>query len=180
MSANFVHLRLHTEYSLVDGLIRIKSLVKQVAAAGMPAVAVTDMSNLFALIKFYKAALGAGIKPVAGVEVWVQREGEPTRLVLLCQNLTGYRHLTRLVSRGYQEGQQRGVPVLDYAWLRGSTEGLIALSGGREGELGRALLNDRLDQAQAWLADWRELFPDRFYLEVQRTGRPQEEAYLEA
>ena len=180
MSANFVHLRLHTEYSLVDGLIRIKSLVKQVAAAGMPAVAVTDMSNLFALIKFYKAALGAGIKPIVGVESRVQREGDPTRLVLLCQNLTGYRHLTRLVSRGYQEGQQRGVPVLDYAWLRGNTEGLIALSGGREGELGRALLNDRLDQAQAWLADWCELFPDRFYLEVQRTGRPQEEAYLEA
>ena len=180
MAAPFVHLRLHTEYSLVDGLIRIKSLVKQVAAAGMPAVGVTDMSNLFALIKFYKAALGAGIKPIAGVEVWVRREGEPTRLALLCQDLTGYRHLTRLVSRGYLEGQQRGVPVLDHAWLRGNTDGLIALSGGREGELGQALLNDRLDQAQAWLADWRQLFPDRFYLEVQRTGRPQEEEYLEA
>ena len=180
MPTPFVHLRLHTEYSLVDGLIRIKSLVKQVAAAGMPAVAVTDMSNLFALIKFYKAALGVGIKPIVGVETWVQREGEPTRLVLLCQNLSGYRQLTRLVSRGYLEGQHRGVPVLDHAWLRGNTEGLIALSGGREGELGRALLNDRLDQAEAWLADWRELFPDRFYLEVQRTGRPQEEAYLEA
>ncbi len=180
MPANFVHLRLHTEYSLVDGLIRIKSLVKQVAAAGMPAVAVTDMSNLFALIKFYKAALGAGIKPIAGVEAWVRRQGEPTRLVLLCQNLTGYRHLTRLVSRGYLEGQQRGVPVLDYAWLHGNTEGLIALSGGREGEIGQALLNDRLDQAQTWLMDWRQLFPERFYLEVQRTGRPQEEEYLEA
>ena len=180
MSANFVHLRLHTEYSLVDGLIRIKSLVKRVAAAGMPAVAVTDMSNLFALIKFYKAALGAGVKPIVGVEAWVQREGEPTRLVLLCQNLSGYRHLTRLVSRSYQEGQLRSVPMLDHAWLHGHTEGLIALSGGREGELGRALLNDRSDQAQAWLADWRQLFPDRFYLEVQRTGRPREEEYLEA
>ncbi|MDG4551377.1 MAG: DNA polymerase III subunit alpha [Candidatus Contendobacter sp.] len=180
MTAPFVHLRLHTEYSLVDGLIRIKSLVRQVAAAGMPAVAVTDMSNLFALIKFYKAALGAGIKPIVGVETWVRREGEPARLVLLCQNLTGYRHLTRLVSRGYLEGQQRGVPVLDHRWLRGNTEGLIALSAGRDGELGQALLNDHPDQAMAWLADWRELFPDRFYLEVQRTGRPQEEDYLEA
>lgn len=98
MTTPFVHLRLHTEYSLVDGLVRIKSLVKQVAAAGMPAVAVTDMSNLFALIKFYKAALGAGIKPIIGVEVWVRRGDEPTRLVLLCQDLIGYRHLTRLVS----------------------------------------------------------------------------------
>ncbi len=180
MTAPFVHLRLHTEYSLVDGLIRIKSLVKQVAAAGMPAVAVTDMSNLFALIKFYKAALGAGIKPIIGVEVWVRRGDEPTRLVLLCQDLTGYRHLTRLVSRGYLEGQQRGVPAIDYRWLAGNTEGLIALSGGREGELGQALLNDRTEQARNWLAEWRQLFPERFYLELQRTGRPQEEAYLEA
>ncbi|QQS55530.1 MAG: DNA polymerase III subunit alpha [Candidatus Competibacteraceae bacterium] len=180
MTTPFVHLRLHTEYSLVDGLVRIKSLVKQVAAAGMPAVAVTDMSNLFALIKFYKAALGAGIKPIIGVEVWVRRGDEPTRLVLLCQDLIGYRHLTRLVSRGYLEGQQRGVPAIDYRWLAGNTEGLIALSGGRAGELGQALLNDRMEQARNWLAEWRQLFPERFYLELQRTGRPQEEEYLEA
>ncbi len=181
MIAPFIHLHLHTEYSLVDGLIRIKSLVKQAAAAGMPAVAVTDMSNLFALIKFYKAALSAGIKPIVGVETWVQRSGwEPARLVLLCQNLEGYRYLTRLVSRGYLQGQQRGVPVLDLAWLEGNTAGLIALSGGREGELGQALLNDRLDHARTWLNDWQRLFPKRFYLEVQRTGRPQEEEYLEA
>jgi DNA polymerase-3 subunit alpha len=180
MTAPFVHLRLHTEYSLVDGLIRIKSLVKQVAAAGMPAVAVTDVSNLFALIKFYKAALGAGIKPIVGVEAWVRRNEEPARLVLLCQNLDGYHNLTRLVSRSYLEGQQRGLPVIDQAWLTGNTDGLIALSGGREGELGRALLNDQRDQARVWLADWRKLFPERFYLEVQRTGRSREEEYLEA
>ncbi|MCB1794682.1 MAG: DNA polymerase III subunit alpha [Candidatus Competibacteraceae bacterium] len=180
MSAPFVHLRLHTEYSLVDGLIRIKSLVKQVAATGMPAVAVTDMSNLFALIKFYKAALGAGIKPIVGVEVWVRRGDDSARLVLLCQNLTGYRHLTRLVSRSYLEGQQRGVPAIDFRWLAGNTAGLIALSGGREGELGQALLNDRAEQARNWLAEWRQLFPERFYLELQRTGRSQEEEYLEA
>ena len=181
MSASFVHLRLHTEYSLVDGLIRIKELVKRVAAAGMPAVAVTDVSNLFALIKFYKAALGAGIKPIAGVEAWVRRAGgEPARLVLLCQDLTGYRNLTRLVSRSYLEGQQQGQPVLDYAWLPGHTAGLIALSGGRDGEIGQALLNEHREQAEAWLDDWRQLFPDRFYLDVQRTGRPREEDYLDA
>ncbi|HRC71600.1 MAG TPA: DNA polymerase III subunit alpha [Candidatus Competibacter sp.] len=180
MTAPFVHLRLHTEYSLVDGLIRIKKLVKEVAAADMPAVAVTDMSNLFALIKFYKAALGAGVKPIVGVEAWVGRNNEPFRLVLLCQNLSGYRHLTRLVSRSFLEGQQRGVPVIDYAWLEGNTEGLIALSGGRDGELGQALLNGRREQAERDLADWRRLFPDRFYLEVQRTGRSREAEYLEA
>ena len=180
MTAPFVHLRLHTEYSLVDGLIRIKKLVKEVALADMPAVAVTDMSNLFALIKFYKAALGAGVKPIVGVEAWVGRNNESFRLVLLCQNLSGYRNLTRLVSRSFLEGQQRGVPVIDYAWLDGNTEGLIALSGGRDGELGQALLNDRGEQAKRDLAGWRRLFPDRFYLEVQRTGRPQEAEYLEA
>jgi DNA polymerase-3 subunit alpha len=180
MPAPFVHLRLHTEYSLVDGLIRIKSLVKEVAAAGMPAVAVTDMSNLFALIKFYKAALGAGIKPIIGVDAWSQRGEElPTRFTLLCQNLAGYRNLTRLVSRSYLDGQQRGLPIIQYAWLNGSTEGLIALSGGRDGEIGQALLNDRLEQAETWLADWQNLFPQRFYLEAQRTGRPQEEEHLE-
>ena len=128
----------------------------------------------------YKAALGVGIKPIVGVEAWVRRSEEPARLVLLCQNLSGYHNLTRLVSRGYLEGQQRGVPMIDHAWLRGNTDGLIALSGGREGELGQALLHDHSDQARAWLDDWRKLFPDRFYLEVQRTGRPQEEEYLDA
>ncbi len=180
MTVPFIHLRLHTEYSLVDGLIRIKSLIKQSVAVGMPAVAVTDMSNLFALIKFYKSALDAGIKPVIGVDAWVRRDEDPTRLVLLCQNLIGYRHLTRLVSRSFLEGQQRGVPIINYAWLAGNTEGLIALSGGREGELGQALLNHHRQQAENWLTEWRCLFPDRFYLEVQRTGRPQEEEYLDA
>jgi len=180
VAVSFVHLRLHTEYSLVDGLIRIKALVKQTVADGMPAVAVTDVCNLFALIKFYKAALGAGLKPIIGVEAWVRRGEEPARLVLLCQNLSGYRNLTRLVSRSFLEGQQRGLPIIDHGWLTGHTDGLIALSGGREGELGQALLNAQPDQAKAWLTDWRALFPNRFYLEVQRTGRPGEEAYLDA
>ncbi len=181
MITTFVHLHLHTEFSLVDGLIRIKPLIEQVAGAGMPAVAVTDMNNLFAAIKFYKAAHAAGIKPIIGAELWVRREAaEPARLVLLCQNLDGYHNLARLISRGYREGQQRGVPILALDWLKGSTDGLIALSGGREGELGRALLHGQSAQAQSLLADWRALFPDRFYLELQRTGRPEEEDYIQA
>ncbi len=181
MAVSFVHLHLHTEYSLVDGLIRIGSLIKQVLSVGMPAVAVTDMGNLFALIKFYKAACSAGIKPIVGVEVWVRRSGEePARLVLLCKNLGGYRNLAKLVSRSFLEGQQRGLPIIDYNWLSGNTAGLIALSGGCEGDLGRALLRGKLDKARAWLAGWCDLFPKHFYLELQRTGRFQEEAYLDA
>ncbi|NJN47234.1 MAG: PHP domain-containing protein, partial [Candidatus Competibacteraceae bacterium] len=181
MTATFVHLHLHTEYSLVDGLIRVKPLIKAVAAAGMPAVAVTDMSNLFAMIKFYRAAHAAGIKPLVGAELWVQDQEEPSRLVLMCQDLMGYRHLTRLISRAYLEGQQRGVPIVQKAWLEGASEGLIALSGGREGELGRLLLRGHPDQARTVLEnDWLRLFPDRFYLELQRTGRAGEEEYLQA
>src|SRR5690606_24521286 len=136
MSSGFVHLHLHSEYSLVDGIVRIPALVKAVAAAGMPAVAITDQGNLFAMVKFYKAAQAAGVKPIVGVDLWVRCDAEgspPHRLVLLCQNQDGYRNLTRLVSRTYLEGQHRGMPMLDRAWLGGHTDGLIALSGGREG-----------------------------------------------
>ncbi|HXH03970.1 MAG TPA: DNA polymerase III subunit alpha [Candidatus Competibacteraceae bacterium] len=177
----FVHLHLHTEFSLVDGLIRVKDLVKAAAKAGMPACAVTDMSNLFALIKFYKAAQGAGIKPIVGAEVWVQRGDEPpARLVLLCRDREGYLNLTRLISRGYVEGQQKGVPVLQRPWLTGHSAGLIALSAGREGEVGRALLNGNASQARVLAEDYKGLFPEAFYLELMRTGRPGEEDYIHA
>ncbi len=201
MSSTFVHLRLHTDYSLVDGTIdiaprtrlsweegadppfreeRVPGLAEAVAAAGMPAVAVTDQSNLFALVKFYRAAIAAGIKPIVGVDTWLWRDDRspPSRLVLLCQNRTGYLNLTRLISRSYMEGQRHGVPMVERAWMEGASDGLIALSGGRQGDIGQALLADRVADAELLLADWMKLFPGRFYLELQRTGRPQEEDYL--
>ncbi len=130
MSPGFVHLHLHSEYSLVDGVVRLKPLVNAVAEAGMPAVAVTDQSNMFAMVKFYRAAMAAGVKPVIGVELWVRNPEQPTRpwrLLLLCKNRQGYKHLTELVSRSYLQGQHQSVPMLDQAWLEGSTGGLIAL-----------------------------------------------------
>ncbi len=183
MGASFVHLHLHTEYSLVDGLVRIKPLVERAAEMGMPAVAVTDQSNLFGMVKFYRAAMAAGVKPIIGVDLWVYNEAEPAhpaRLVLLCQNNEGYRNLTRLVSRTYLEGQQRGIPMLRKEWLKGESGGLIALSGGRAGDVGRALLGGHREQAQRQLRFWQELFPDSYYLELQRTGREGEEEYLHA
>jgi len=183
MPPSFVHLHLHTEYSLVDGIVRIKPLMRAVAEAGMPAVALTDQSNLFAMVKFYKAAMAAGVKPIVGVDLWLHNEHEPnhpSRLVLLCQDYEGYRNLTRLVSRSYIEGQHLGVPTLDKAWLEGASEGLIALSGGRQGDVGQALLANNKELAETLLADWQRLFPDRFYLELQRTGREYEEEYLHA
>ncbi|HWS66677.1 MAG TPA: DNA polymerase III subunit alpha [Steroidobacteraceae bacterium] len=178
----FVHLRLHTEYSLLDGIVRVPELMAAVAAAGMPAVALTDQSNLFAMVKFYKEAQGAGVKPLIGVDAWI-REGErsSSRIAFLCQNLVGYRHLTQLVTRSFLEGQQRGAPMLERAWLeRDMLEGLIVLSGGAEGDIGQALARGKEDEAARCLARWQALCGDRFYLEVQRAGRAGEPVYSEA
>ncbi len=181
---SFVHLRLHTEYSLVDGIVRVPELMAAVSAAAMPAVALTDQSNLFAMVKFYKEALGAGIKPLIGVDAWIREPGEraaPSRVVFLCQNLHGYRHLTQLVTRSFLEGQRRGAPMLDRAWLEpGVLKGLIVLSGGREGDIGQAFARGKEDEAARCLARWQGLCGDRFYLEVHRTGRAGEETYAEA
>jgi len=188
--ARFVHLHLHTEYSLVDGVARIDSeggdghavregLIEACARLRMPAVALTDRANLFALVKFYRTAQAKGVKPLVGVDALVREEGEraePSRLVLLCQDERGYKNLTRLVTRSYLEGQGRHGPTLSRAWLdRDTTSGLIALSGAREGDVGRSLLAGRQAEAAAALEAWLRLFGDRYYLELQRTGRPGEE-----
>jgi DNA polymerase-3 subunit alpha len=178
----FVHLRLHTEYSLLDGIVRVPELMAAVSAAGMPAVALTDQSNLFAMVKFYKEALAAGVKPLIGVDALIRSEGlAPARVVFLCQNLAGYRHLTQLVTRSFLEGQRHGAPMLERSWLqRDMLDGLIVLSGGHEGDIGQAIARGKDDEALRCLARWQALCGDRFYLEVQRTGRAGEEAYAEA
>ncbi|MBF0219298.1 MAG: DNA polymerase III subunit alpha [Gammaproteobacteria bacterium] len=183
LSGSFVHLHLHTEYSLVDGVVRIKPLVAAVAAAAMPAVAVTDHANLFALIKFYAAARAAGVKPVVGAELQIrapQPQQRAARIVLLCRNLEGYRNLCQLISRAYLHGQHQGVPYIERAWLDDHSAGLIALSGGREGEVGHALLAEQEAVAQALLQGYQQTFHGDFYLELQRTGRAGEESYLHA
>ncbi|MES9967970.1 MAG: PHP domain-containing protein, partial [Sedimenticola sp.] len=184
MQKQFVHLRVHSEYSLVDGLVRIKPLVGEVAKAGMPAVAITDQSNLFALVRFYKAAMAAGVKPICGVDAWIRDPEDPNnpyRMVFLAQNNTGYRNLTELVSRSYREGQHLGRAMMEREWLGPDTcEGVIALSGGRLGDIGRALLAGNRQDAEELLQEWLAIFGDRFYLEIHRTGRPDEEDCLHA
>ncbi|MGQ0384020.1 MAG: DNA polymerase III subunit alpha [Gammaproteobacteria bacterium] len=181
---SFVHLRVHTEYSLVDGIVRVPRLMRAVSGAGMPAVGLTDHGNLFAMVKFHREAERQGIKPVIGADLWLSEPGErvePSRLTLLAQASEGYRNLTRLVSRTYLEGQQSGRPLLKREWLDpGSTAGLIALSGAAEGDVGRALLARRTADAEALLAGWQGLFGDRYYLEVQRTGRAGDEEQVAA
>ncbi|MBT5577680.1 MAG: DNA polymerase III subunit alpha [Porticoccaceae bacterium] len=183
MTKEFVHLRLHSEYSLVDGLVRIKPLAKKVAEELMPAVALTDFNNFFGLVKFYKAAQAVGVKPIVGADLLVLEEsgeGNPTQLVLLVADLQGYQNLTKLVSMAYQAGQRQGVPYIRKSWLAAHADGLIALSGGRLGEIGVALISGRRADAEQLLREFMQLFPDRFYLELQRTGRAGEEDYLHA
>ena len=183
MSARFVHLHLHTEYSILDSVVRVNSLMKAVAAAGMPAVAMTDQGNLFGMVKFYRAALREGLKPIIGTDVWLRsgrEEAGPSRLILLCRDIGGYQNLARLVTRAYMEGLDNGIPVVDQGWLNSDTAaGLMALSGGREGAVGRHLLAARMNEAGRAVDDLRELFAGDFFIELQRTGRPREEEYIQ-
>ena len=179
MTVPFVHLRLHSEYSLVDGLVKLKSLVSTTAERGMPALALTDEANLFGLVKFYKAAQGAGLKPIIGSDLWLHNphdDAHPYRITLLAMNEEGYRNLTELISRGWTDGQRQGRAILDKQWVLDQSAGLIALSGGREGEIGRHLLSEHEREATVLLEEWQRAFPDRFYLELIRTGRPLEES----
>ena len=178
-SPAFVHLHLHTEYSLVDSTVRIPVLMERCAAMAMPAVALTDQNNLFGLVKFYRKAIAAGIKPVIGLDLRIMNEEEANRpytLILLCQNNEGYRNLSQIVTRSYLEGQVRGLPMARREWLdRQSCEGLIALSGGLHGDIGHALHGGHGKKARRLLKGWQATFPDRFYIELIRTGRAGEE-----
>lgn len=180
MSQPFVHLHLHTEFSLMDSTLRLKQLVARTKEMGMPAVAVTDQFNMFSLVKFYQAAVAAGIKPIVGADVLVHSPDDPDHasgLVLLCQNREGYLNLCRLLSKGYQEGQYHGIPYLRRDWISECSDGLIALSSGLQGDVGQALLNNHPNTARKLAQAWMKDFPGRFYIEVQRTGREREPRY---
>ena len=180
--SGFVHLRVHTEYSLVDSVVRVDALVDAAARQRMPACAITDQANVSALVKFYKLAFERGVKPIVGADVWIAESGEdrdPTRLTLLCQNRTGFKRLSSLLTKSAMRGAVNGRHVVLKEWLQSSAlEGLIGLSGAQSGELGRALGAGRNGRANELLDRWHELLPGRFYIELQRLGRPGEHEYL--
>ncbi len=183
MSASFVHLRVHSEFSVVDGLVRIKPLIKAVSDAGMPAVAVTDQSNMSSLVKFYTAAQKGGVKPICGADVWLasaEEDGPLTRMTLLVMTPKGYRNLTELISLGFTDGQHNGLAILQRDWVKQASTGLIALSGAKDGEIGLALLAADTNKAEELLAEWQAVFGDRFYLELQRTQRQNDEEHVHA
>ncbi len=177
----FIHLRIHSDYSMVDGLSKVPAIVKQVAKYGMPAMALTDFTNLCGLVKFYNSAHGNGVKPIIGSDFTMQSEefgDELTKLTVLATNNVGYKNLTLLISDAYQRGHVQHQPVIDKTWLAKYSEGLIVLSGGRVGEIGRALLKGNPDLASECVKFYQTYFPNRFYLELTRTGRADEESYL--
>ncbi len=182
MSTRFVHLHVHSEYSLVDSTVRLKPLIEKTVERGMGAVALTDMSNLFGLVKHFKTATAAGVKPIFGADVWISHDDRPqklSRLVLLCGNDVGYLNLKRLISRSFQEGQKADRPTLEAHWLTDNCEGLLALSAGLEGDVGQAIRSQNLVLAESHLAEWQKIFPNRYFLELQRTGRPFEATYIQ-
>lgn len=173
MSGSFVHLHLRTEYSIVDSILQVSPLLSELKKQAAPAVAITDICNFFGMVKFYKAAMAQGIKPIIGTELWVQNAENKDyhKLVLLCQNQIGYNNLTRLISRAYQIGERVAVPLIQKNWLSEFSEGLIALSGAQYGEVGKALLFEDNQKASLILTEWMALFPNRFYIEIQRNHR---------
>ncbi len=182
MQPSFTHLRLHSEYSIADGIVRISEAIGAAKADSMPALALTDLSNVFGLVKFYKEARGAGIKPVVGCDVFVSNDAvreQPFRLLLLCQSHAGYLRLCDLLTRAYLGNQYRGRPEIRRQWFQEEgTDGLIALSGAHLGEVGAMLVNGNAASAKVIAQEYAGLFPNRFYLEVQRYGAPREEAHL--
>ena len=182
MLPDFVHLRLHSEYSITDGIVRIDKAVARARDDGQPALALTDLGNVFGLVKFYQAARKAGVKPLLGADIWVGNPQDPdagTRLLLLCRNNAGYRQLCELLSRGALFSGRRERVVLDPAWFREvGCDGLIALSGAAEGDVGQAILQGRLDEAMVRARAWKTLFGDGYYLEVQRYGHPDEDVLV--
>lgn len=179
----FIHLRVHSDYSMIDGLVKIGPLVKKAAALAMPALAITDFTNLCGLVKFYGSAHGAGIKPIIGADFFVQSEmlgDELAELTILAANNVGYQHLTLLISDAYKRGYSAAGPVIDRDWLIEHNEGLILLSGARKGDVGKYLMRGNMPQVEQCLAFYERYFPDRYYLELIRTGRTDEESYLHA
>ncbi len=179
----FIHLNIHSDYSMIDGLAKTGPLVKKVASMNMPAMAITDFTNLCGLVKFYGSAHGAGVKPIVGADFLMESEllgDELASLTILARNNTGYQNLTLLISEAYQKGYGAQGPTIQRDWLVNHKEGLIILSGGRKGDVGKFLLRGNNVLVEQALEFWQTHFPDSFYLELIRTGRQDEESYLHA
>lgn len=176
---SFVHLRMHTEYSILDGTVRIADAIKVAKADSMPALAISDLSNLFGWVRFYRKCRAAGIKPLAAVDVWVESlrgDKHSARLLLLAMNKKGYLQLCELLSKAFLRNQIQGRATIKYEWFSQiGCDGLIALSGFNHGDVGQALLMGNQQTAKQFTQQLRRFFEGRLYLEVQRDGSSQAE-----
>ncbi len=182
-SPAFIHLRLHSEYSISDGMVRIEEAVDAASRDAMPALALTDLVNFSGLVKFYKKTRGRGIKPIAGCDIYISNDSDrdhPYRLLLLCQSNEGYLRLCRLLSRAYLTNQYRERPELRREWFeQEGTGGLIALSGAHQGDVGTALMSGNVEMARQFATGWASMFDNRYYLELQRGGFSDEETHIQ-
>ena len=176
---DYVHLHVHSEYSLIDGIIRVDELVDQSASLGYNSVALTDLTNLFGLIEFYRSARNKGIKPIVGSEINVAKDKDSLSapLVLLAMNKQGYINLTKLVSKAYVEGQINGEPIVLFSWLEEFSDGIIALSGGVEGHIGNSILAGNTKLSESRIDFFKKIFQDNFFIEIQRLGKANEKEY---
>jgi DNA polymerase III subunit alpha len=176
---DYVHLHVHSEYSLIDGIIRVDELVDQSASLGYNSVALTDLTNLFGLIEFYRSARNKGIKPIVGSEINVAKDKDSLSapLVLLAMNKQGYINLTKLVSKAYVEGQINGEPIVLFSWLEEFSDGIIALSGGVEGHIGNSILAGNTKLSETRIDFFKKIFQDNFFIEIQRLGKANEKEY---
>ena len=182
MLPRFVHLKVHSDFSMINGLAKVKPLVKNAVANNMVAMALTDFSNFCGLVKFYGEALSSGLKPIIGADILVRaipETEELDELTLLAKNNTGYHNITMLLSKAYQQGYV-DLPVVEKEWLTEYNEGIIVLSGGRLGDVGKALLKENAKEAENLTAFYQQYFPEHFYLSLCRTGRTEEENYIKA
>ncbi len=182
MEPMFVHLRLHTEFSVVDGTNRIDDLAKAAAKDGQPALAITDLNNLFGAIKFYKEMRGKGVKPILGAEIFLEGEAgaAPSRMLVLVQGRQGYLNLSELLARAWTRNVSKTHAVCTWEWLEELGEGLIAISGAQAGAVGQALMKGDDAGAARLALRLAGIFPHRFYVELQRAGRADDEAHVVA
>ena len=181
LNTSFVHLRLHSEFSIVDGAVRIDDAIAAAVADEMGALALTDLANVFGLVKFYQSSRKEGVKPIVGCDIWLtnqQERDKPARMLLLVKNHQGYLNLCEILSKASLTNQYRGRAEVDATWLADFSEGLIALSGARLGDVGQALLAGQHEEAVGRAKYWQTVFPNSYYIEIQRSGHPQDEAHL--
>ncbi|MEZ5470792.1 MAG: DNA polymerase III subunit alpha [Marinicella sp.] len=179
MANSLVHLNVHTEYSIVDSTIRIPQLIKKIKAMNMPAVAITDMNNVFATVKFFNAAQKAGIKPIIGADVWVTDPEDESRvfeLTLLCQNRAGYLNLSQIISHAQYHRNANHQPCVTADYVKAHHEGLIVLADSMYSDVGQHIINQKLELAVEAMVQWKQVFGDRYYVAIAQIGRDREQA----